>query len=498
MVENHPDIRKQEYRGIACLVLSAFCFALMSMFVHLAGDLPSMQKSFFRNLVAALSAVVLLLRAGEPFRIRRENLPYFLMRSIFGTMGVLCNFYAVDHLVLADASILNKMSPFFTVLFSWLILKEKVMPIQLSLIFGAFLGSIFVVKPTFSNLALVPSLLGFFGGICAGAAYTMVRKLGEAGEKGPVIVLFFSVFSCVVVLPWLIFDYHPMTWLMSMFVHLAGDLPSMQKSFFRNLVAALSAVVLLLRAGEPFRIRRENLPYFLMRSIFGTMGVLCNFYAVDHLVLADASILNKMSPFFTVLFSWLILKEKVMPIQLSLIFGAFLGSIFVVKPTFSNLALVPSLLGFFGGICAGAAYTMVRKLGEAGEKGPVIVLFFSVFSCVVVLPWLIFDYHPMTWQQMGILLLAGCAAAGGQFAITAAYRYAPASRISIYDYSQLIFSTMLGFFIFGQVPDGWSFLGYGIICLMAISMFVYNNRKRKNTQKQALLESKELSDVIKM
>ena len=85
-----------------------------------------------------------------------------------------------------------------------------------------------------------------------------------------------------------------------------------------------------------------------------------------------------------------------MPIQLSLIFGAFLGSIFVVKPTFSNLALVPSLLGFFGGICAGAAYTMVRKLGEAGEKGPVIVLFFSVFSCVVVLPWLIFDYHPMT------------------------------------------------------------------------------------------------------
>ena len=222
MVENHPDTRKQEYLGIACLVLSAFCFALMSMFVHLAGDLPSMQKSFFRNLVAALAAVVLLLRVGEPFRIRRENLPYFLMRSIFGTMGVLCNFYAVDHLVLADASILNKMSPFFTVLFSWLILKEKVMPIQLSLIFGAFLGSIFVVKPTFSNLALVPSLLGFFGGICAGAAYTMVRKLGEAGEKGPVIVLFFSVFSCVVVLPWLIFDYHPMTWQQMGILLLAG------------------------------------------------------------------------------------------------------------------------------------------------------------------------------------------------------------------------------------------------------------------------------------
>ena len=197
MVENHPDIRKQEYRGIACLVLSAFCFALMSMFVHLAGDLPSMQKSFFRNLVAALSAVVLLLRVGEPFRIRRENLPYFLMRSMFGTMGVLCNFYAVDHLVLADASILNKMSPFFTVLFSWLILKEKVMPIQLSLIFGAFLGSIFVVKPTFSNLALVPSLLGFFRRHLRGRGVHDGAETGRGRRKGTGDrAVFLGIFLC--------------------------------------------------------------------------------------------------------------------------------------------------------------------------------------------------------------------------------------------------------------------------------------------------------------
>ncbi|MFQ8843220.1 MAG: EamA family transporter [Clostridium fessum] len=107
----------------------------------------------------------------------------------------------------------------------------------------------------------------------------------------------------------------------------------------------------------------------------------CNFYAVDHLVLADASILNKMSPFFTVLFSWLILKEKVMPIQLSLIFGAFLGSIPRGKADILHLALVPSLLGFFGGICAGAAYTMVRKLGRGRRKGPGDAVFLGIFLC---------------------------------------------------------------------------------------------------------------------
>lgn len=264
--------------------------------------------------------------------------------------------------------------------------------------------------------------------------------------------------------------------LMNMFVRLSGDLPSVQKSFFRNFVAAIFAFVLLVKDGGSFRCKRENLRYLLLRAIFGTVGILCNFYAVDHLVLSDASMLNKMSPFFAVLFSFLILKEKVTVPQAFIVAGAFLGSMFVVKPAFSNMDLIPSLLGLLGGICAGAAYTMVRKLGMMGEKGAYIVFFFSVFSCLVTLPWLIFDYCPMTGSQLVILLLAGLSAAGGQFSITAAYCYAPAKEISVYDYSQIIFSAGLGFFVFGQIPDLLSWLGYGIICTMAVVMFVYNNR----------------------
>ena len=139
--------------------------------------------------------------------------------------------------------------------------------------------------------------------------------------------------------------------------------------------------------------------------------------------------------------------------------------------------LVPSMIGLLGGICAGAAYTMVRKMGERGIKGPLIVCFFSGFSCLVTLPTLLFNYYPMTWVQIGILLLAGLAASGGQFAITAAYCYAPAREISVYDYSQIIFSAILGFIVFGQVPDIYSGIGYVIICAMAIWMFIYNNKK---------------------
>lgn len=265
--------------------------------------------------------------------------------------------------------------------------------------------------------------------------------------------------------------------LMSFFVRMAGDLPPIQKSFFRNFVAAIFAGIILMKNGVPFHCKKENLGYMLGRSICGTIGILCNFYAVDHLVLADASMLNKMFPFFAVIFSYFLLKEKITVPQGLFVIGAFVGSLFVIKPTFSNMDLLPSLIGLCGGIGAGAAYTMVRKLGERGEKGPFIVFFFSTFSCVVTLPWLLFDYHPMSLAQIGILLFAGLSAAGGQFSITAAYCYAPAREISVYDYSQIIFSAGLGFFFFEQIPDLLSWIGYAVICLMAVAMFLYNNRR---------------------
>ncbi len=264
---------------------------------------------------------------------------------------------------------------------------------------------------------------------------------------------------------------------MNTFVRLSGDLPSVQKAFFRNFIAAIFAFIMLKRSGSPVRWKdRGNIKYLLLRSVFGTVGILGNFYAVDHLVLADASMLNKMSPFFAVLFSFLLLKEKVRLPQWLLVAGAFIGSLFVIRPTFANMDLIPSLIGLLGGIGAGAAYTMVRKLGELKENSAFVVFFFSVFSCLVTLPSLLFDYHAMTWTQLGLLLLAGLSAAGGQFAITAAYFHAPAREISVYDYSQILFSAALGFLVFGQIPDLLSWIGYAIICGMAVLMFLYNNR----------------------
>ncbi|MDE8732461.1 DMT family transporter [Eubacteriales bacterium DFI.9.88] len=263
--------------------------------------------------------------------------------------------------------------------------------------------------------------------------------------------------------------------LMNMFVRMSGDLPSVQKSFFRNFVAFFFALIILIRSKEGFSFDKKNLPVFIARAGFGTLGILCNFYAVDHLLLSDASILNKLSPFFAIVCSYFILKEKIKPVQAAAVAIAFCGALLVVKPGFSVAgALIPSLIGVAGGFCAGIAYTYVRVLGQRGERGPFIVLFFSAFSCIVTLPFLIFDFHPMSAAQVITLLLAGLSAAGGQFTITAAYTHAPAREVSVFDYTQIVFAAGLGFFFFGQIPDLWSILGYIIISGVAVAMFLYN------------------------
>lgn len=261
--------------------------------------------------------------------------------------------------------------------------------------------------------------------------------------------------------------------LMSTFVRLAGDLPSMQKSFFRNLVAMFVAAAALRREGIGWKWEKGNLLMLLMRAICGTLGVLCNYYAIDRLVLADANILNKMSPFFAILFSLFMLKERANVWQYLAVLAAFGGSMLIIKPGFSA-DMFPALIGLLGGMLAGAAYTAVRVLSKQGEKSARIVFFFSSFSTLFCLPYLLLDFHPMTWSQLACLLGAGAAATLGQFGVTLAYAHAPAKEISVFDYTQVLFSALLGFFLFNQVPDGWSVLGYLVICGVSVAMFFYN------------------------
>lgn len=182
-------------KGIMCIISSAFCFALMNMFVRMAGDLPSIQKSFFRNFIALIIAFIVLIRTDEKFKFNKKNLPELLLRSIFGTMGILCNFYAIDHLVLSDASMLNKLSPFFAVICSYFVLKEKVKPFQALAVIVAFIGALFIIKPQ-SISASLPSFVEARRIRSRCGVHNGQKIKSERRKRSVYSILFLGIFVC--------------------------------------------------------------------------------------------------------------------------------------------------------------------------------------------------------------------------------------------------------------------------------------------------------------
>ena len=258
--------------------------------------------------------------------------------------------------------------------------------------------------------------------------------------------------------------------LMSLFVKLSGDLPSIQKGFFRNIIAVFLSSIPLIKHWRVINIPRNNTGWLVLisRSVFGTIGLVLNFYAISHISLADSSIIQKLSPFIIIILSYIFFKEEMTRFQVFAIIIAFIGITLIIKPSGNNIISMGALAALLGALCAGIAYTCVRYLGTHNISGEFIIFFFSSLSSLMLLPYLILDYRTMTYYQLSMLLLAGISATIGQYGVTFAYKFAAAKNISVFDYSQVLFSGIFGYMFFGEFPDFQSLIGYIIVISVGI------------------------------
>lgn len=258
--------------------------------------------------------------------------------------------------------------------------------------------------------------------------------------------------------------------LMSLFVKLSGDIPSMQKGFFRNIIAVFLSSIPLIKHWKVINIPRNNTGWLVLisRSVFGTIGLVLNFYAISHISLADSSIIQKLSPFIIIILSYIFFKEEMTKFQVLAIIIAFIGITLIIKPSGNNIISMGALAALLGALCAGIAYTCVRYLGTHNISGEFIIFFFSSLSSLMLLPYLILDYRTMTYYQLSMLLLAGISATIGQYGVTFAYKFAAAKNISVFDYSQVLFSGIFGYMFFGEFPDFQSLIGYIIVISVGI------------------------------
>jgi drug/metabolite transporter (DMT)-like permease len=97
---------------------------------------------------------------------------------------------------------------------------------------------------------------------------------------------------------------------------------------------------------------------------------------------------------------------------------------------------------------------------------------------------MIIQYQPMLWWQVLFLLGAGCMAAGAQFSLTAAYTYAPAKSISVYDYTQVLFTALWGLLFLSELPDWISIIGYVIIIGAALAKYMVARNEGKSKKSE--------------
>lgn len=266
---------------------------------------------------------------------------------------------------------------------------------------------------------------------------------------------------------------------MHLFVKIVPDLPASQKIFTRNFVSLFIALGVVWKSGRclfpklPEKLQDKGL--LLLRCVAGLGGVALNFYAIEHLPLAESSLLNRLSPFFVTFFAVIFLKEVLRRVDLIALIFVFFFVLLIIRPGI-NLNSFAAFCGLLSGVSAGAAYTTLRALKDRVDP-PVIIFYFSLFSVLALLFFCGNFRMPTPFEWFGLAGIS-ISASLGQFFITYAYRFAPATEISVYNYTSVVFSVIFDVIFFAVLPDKWSALGSIGIVSVAILLFIYNRYKK--------------------
>ena len=243
------------------------------------------------------------------------------------------------------------------------------------------------------------------------------------------------------------------------------QLPSAQVVFFRNALGLVALLPWLLRGGIA-GLRTEHLGLHLWRSLSGVTAMYCFFYALAHLPLAQAVLLNYTAPLFIPLIAAVLLREPFpWPVRWAVLVG-FIGITLILKPGVVRFNL-DALIGLAAGVFTAFAFTAIRRMGKI-EPTTRIVFYFGVIATLisaVPLFWAWTAPAPALW---GSLLLIGLLATIAQLLVTRAHAYAPAARIGLFMYSIVVFAALLGWLLWDEGIDQWSVLGAVLVTGAAI------------------------------
>ncbi|MBB3898056.1 DMT family transporter [Roseococcus suduntuyensis] len=253
---------------------------------------------------------------------------------------------------------------------------------------------------------------------------------------------------------------------------LGGTIPLAQLVLFRSLFA-LPVLLPMLPAAGGWKVLRTRHPFgHAARVFWGLLGMITAFYGYTTLPLANVTALGFTMPLFLTLLAVPLLGERVGWRRGLAVLVGFLGVLFMVSPGDTDAAdLWPSLVVLFGAFAWAMAMISIRRLGEKGEPGVAIVLWFAIGCSILALAASIPVWVWPSATQWAFLLGIGIASAFAQLLMTEAYRKGEPTLVAPFEYSGIVWTTLLGAVIWAEAPDGWD--AVGILILVGSGLYIW-------------------------
>lgn len=260
--------------------------------------------------------------------------------------------------------------------------------------------------------------------------------------------------------------------IMGVFIKMLQRLPTWEVVFFRALVNFFWLLPWALANPVKQMVMKEP-KALLSRGISGCLSMVLYFYAIEHIKLADAVMLNYFSPIIVLILSAVLLGERLSKMAIGFILVAFSGVGLILKPDFSfsnTSAEIAGIAGLLSAFVAAIAYISIKVATRTVPPRYIVFSFASVSVLMSVVPMLMFYVQP-TPQEWAALLLAGSLATIAQEMMTRGYAGLPASVASPLTLTTVFFSAVLAWGVWGEIPDQWSMLGSLLVVCGLVGAF---------------------------
>jgi len=235
---------------------------------------------------------------------------------------------------------------------------------------------------------------------------------------------------------------------------LSARLPDEVLVFWRSFFSLLFLMPWLLMRLSLRQLRSRRMHLHVMRAVSGLLSMYCLFFALGHMHIASAMLLNQTATLFVPFIAFLLLGEYVPPKVRWAIITGFIGVVLVLKPG-RGIVSWPALLGLASGLTAAFSVVTIRHSSRT-EPATRIVFYFCLYGTLGSAVPLAWSWVTPTWGEMPLLVAMGALATMGQLLMTRGYASAPAAQIGPFTYSTILFGVLYGWLIWDETP-GWTF-----------------------------------------